>query len=550
MSDLPVSNDFHDFNSLKNILQKDDLFSSIQVFSFDVFDTLLNRKLLKQEKSWRRYSRIFAIFRVAAEKIARRLQLSLKIREVTLEQIYRYMPMCYSIDEEIQREKKYIEIDFGIEELILQLQKFGKRILLISDTYYSESNLRYFLENAKFDLDAIEIFVSSEFGVSKNDGLFSIVRDHLSLRELSWVHIGDDIYADSVYPQACGIKCFLYKNHINSFLKSKILSRKGLSKLEKAGGPEFIFKLSKILQQSQGHLSQTTLDIVSTFIVRPIVRNSIVAIQDSEIRRNSDLLLYCSRDGWMFQMAHADQQKSHSSQLRIEYFKTSRALRGLPDYQDYVAKITKGVKVAGVFDLGWKGSTLKFLESSCPEIYWKGYFLTSTYKGRSEVMNLADFNFFKKVNVLRSREFFEMMFPAPTHSFSKLDLDNIPVPADEQISPHQIDIYRIFANTIGRSFDFQELEIEEALEVLYLLAVYPGSALIEELEPISFSSSGSESIPLVTNSWSKLLSRKKILWTFSARPNFVLPLLSVFRLICQVKEVCQKIPILRKFFIG
>jgi hypothetical protein len=460
------------------------------------------------------------------------------------------MPKRYLPLEELEREKKMIQVDLDIEETILKLQSSGKKIILISDTYYSATNLRYLLNSARFNLDLIEIFSSCEYGMSKCNGLFTVVKNSLSLEYGAWIHIGDNLNADHSAPQALGITSLIYTNHVNWFLKSNILSRRGMSKLMKFKGPLFFYNLSRVIHGIQKVSATDLLDVVSTVFVRPIVTHSIVAIEKSEKDRGSELLLYCSRDGWLFFNAHLAHKQRHFSKLEIGYFKTSRTLRNQPRYLSYVDKITKDKRVVGVFDLGWKGSTLKFLEATNPEISWKGYFLTSTYSGDSENKNLADFTLLEKINVLRAREFLELMFPAPSASFSEVDSGGNPVTVGNGINSKQMDANRICFNVLDRKIDFHELEFTEALMMIYLLAVYPGSGWIEEMSAFHFDSSGEDLVPLVTSTWSTLLSRNKILWPFSARSKYLAPMSLVFKLLCVVKEFCQKIPLIKRGFIG
>lgn len=545
-----MPNDLFDFDELNGMINREPQEESAYVISFDVFDTLLKRRLLNQENNWKDFSTYFFFIRFISEKIARHFHIRLKSREVTLEQIYRSMPRRYTIAEELGREKASLEIDTLIERTILELQSQGKRLILISDTYYSAEHLRYFLKEAKFDLDSLEIVTSSEYGISKPNGLFLEVQKSLSLEFQKWIHIGDDLQADYFAPKSLGIFSFLYVNHIKQFLDSNLLSPKGLRRLKRIKGSLFIYELSQLYEEVQKEMAIEHLDFVSTIIVRPIVRHSVLIIDNSEKTRESELILYCSRDGWMFYRAHLMLQQSNPSDLKIEYFKTSRALRNRPDYRSYVDSATKKYRTIGVFDLGWKGSTLSFLENSYPSIAWKGYFLTSTYSGSAEFVNIANFNVREKLNILRSREFLELMFPATTPTYSEIDSSGVPVTAEFDGMMDQIDSQRICNNVLSRRTEFRELEFEDAVTMIKLLAIYPGSSWIAEMSALNFDSSGERLIPLVTNEWSRLWSRSKILWPFSARPDYSARTRILFKTACIIKEVMQKIPFLKKLFIG
>ena len=546
----PVQSNLFDFDIFMEEINHETKMESGYVISFDVFDTLLKRGLLNQENTWKESSIYFFFWRFTSEKIARHLHKRFKSREVTLKQIYRFMPKRYKIVDELKREKASIKIDPIIERTILELQNRKQRLILISDTYYTKEDIRYFLQGAKFDVGLLEIVTSSEHRISKCKGLFTEIQKSSSLEFQNWTHIGDDLQADYLVPNSLGIITLLYVNHINEFLKSKILSPKGMRRLEKIKGPTFIYNLSVVFQKVQKEISSDHLDFVSTIIIRPLVKHLTVIIDKSETMRGSELILYCSRDGWLFYNSHVMLKRKNASSLRLEYFKTSRSLRNHPEYRKYVDEITNVNQTIGVFDLGWKGSTLAYLNKISPAITWRGYFFTSTYSGDAEFENLATFSLLERVNILRSREFLELLFPAPTASYSKIDLNGVPEPAHFGEMASQIDVDKICFNVLSREVDFKELDFADAVTLIYLLAVYPGSACIERMSKFNFDSSGEIFIPLVTNDWSKLLSRNKILWPFSAQPNFPLVIRVFFRTACIIKEILQKIPYAKNIFIG
>lgn len=100
-----MPNDLFDFDELNEMINREPQEESVHVISFDVFDTLLKRRLLNQENNWKNFSIYFFFIRFISEKIARHFHTRLKSREVTLEQIYRSMPRRYKIAEELDREK-------------------------------------------------------------------------------------------------------------------------------------------------------------------------------------------------------------------------------------------------------------------------------------------------------------------------------------------------------------------------------------------------------------------------------------------------------------
>ena len=93
-----------EYSTFSRIAQSEDLSNLPDLISVDIFDTLLYRKLITQEKTWQSHSLIFYLFRYCAEKLARHFNLREVNAEVSLAQIYRFIPWIYkSCDERKHR---------------------------------------------------------------------------------------------------------------------------------------------------------------------------------------------------------------------------------------------------------------------------------------------------------------------------------------------------------------------------------------------------------------------------------------------------------------
>ena len=542
-----------EFSTFSRIAQSGDLSNLPDLISIDVFDTLLYRKLITQEKTWRSHSLIFYLFRYCAEKLARHFNLREVNAEVSLAQIYRFIPWIYKSCDEISREKNSIRLNTEIEDLIAKLQKHGKRILFISDTYYSASELLQLVGTPNFNLDEIKIIASSEYKVSKKSGLFNKIIQDFNLNIDNWLHIGDSLTSDVVAPQSLGIESVLYVNHLQRFKTLGLLSSNGLRKAIRKKGEEWIDAILKSypnLSEDIEHGRSNIINMVSKFVVKSIIDDAVNKIDEQENHRNSQLMLYCSRDGWLFYRKHKELTESGSSLNKIIYFKTSRKIQGLSGYRNYLDSIVGTYTTIGVFDLGWKGSTLKYLEKIYPYVSWKGYFLYSSYSGKSPIFNLAKFNLTEKINVMRSREFIEILFPAPTSSFSSLSNDDVPIPNERLANEYEM-YYSETSHYVLEPSKFSHIEFssQDAISLLYLIARYPGDNLLRTLREFRYDSTGGKFSPLVTYRWNQVFSRNKILWPFSAKIESNLLFSMCFSLCCWVKEVAQKTPCIKRYFI-
>jgi len=106
----------------------------------------------------------------------------------------------------------------------------GLKIIIVSDTYLEESQLRRLLENC-LPPDVMQmflkIFCSCEHLQSKSTGLFKQVMDKLYESPRSLFHIGDNVQADYSSPSELKIQSLLLLHHdkkINNVLRMQALS--------------------------------------------------------------------------------------------------------------------------------------------------------------------------------------------------------------------------------------------------------------------------------------------------------------------------------------
>ena len=142
------------------------------MLSLDVFDTLLWRKVpdphnvfallalrLIDEKALDRDldAGAFALLRLRAEELARaRREESGRGVEVTLREIWQAMPDDVlagatkddALGLEVELERSLLVPDLDILDLVIAAQEHGKRVVGVSDTYFSEAQLGQFLDVA------------------------------------------------------------------------------------------------------------------------------------------------------------------------------------------------------------------------------------------------------------------------------------------------------------------------------------------------------------------------------------------------------------------
>lgn len=216
--------------------------NEVKIASFDIFDTLLFRicseptlifekigksAVFQNKNSEKITPSEFQLLRIKAEKEARKHKFNKEgHEEVTLEEIYSFLPSSISskkelIREEIRTESEYCYLNYEINDAIIKLHKAGIKIVLTSDMYLSSKQIIDLLEKNNFNTKKIEnIFVSSEHKCSKfNKNLFKIVLSkYKNLNPSQFIHIGDKIDADVESPKSLGMFAIHY-NTIPSSLK-------------------------------------------------------------------------------------------------------------------------------------------------------------------------------------------------------------------------------------------------------------------------------------------------------------------------------------------
>ena len=194
-----------------------------KILSLDCFDTLL----------WRSTHAPIDVFadltpepglrcRVFGEAFARQRKALLgRGTEVDLDEIYaELLPSvgnaATAIDAELDAEARHCFAFAPTVELMRAARRRGLKVIVVSDTYLSASQLHDLIRRAGGD-EAAElidrVFASSEHGESKTGGLFRHVLRALGVAPSSIVHVGDNPRADVEAAQRLGIEA----RHLHQF---------------------------------------------------------------------------------------------------------------------------------------------------------------------------------------------------------------------------------------------------------------------------------------------------------------------------------------------
>jgi FMN phosphatase YigB (HAD superfamily) len=189
--------------------------AGVNILSLDCFDTLVWRNTQAPRD-------VFAEFpipgggvepRMWAEGAARRAQAAATGKhEITIEQIHARLDPgtdpAIGVAAECAMEARHCYGFAPVAQLMRAAKLRGWRVIIVSDTYLGEGQLRDLISAAAGDDVAAlidHVFASSHYGVSKGDGLFQHVLAELKVAPGSILHLGDNRIADQVAPSVEGI---------------------------------------------------------------------------------------------------------------------------------------------------------------------------------------------------------------------------------------------------------------------------------------------------------------------------------------------------------
>lgn len=207
-----------------------------KVVSFDLFDTIVTRPSLSptavqaflgERLKRRRGLEEFLAVRKAAELQARVAKDW--AGDVGLDEIYAQFPEGWS--QEARDETRALEREIEqtivlprppIVEAVKYAQDAGKRVLVVSDTYFDEALVRDLLSSV--GLQAPEIVLSNAYGARKDRGdLWKVLLERDGGDPSDWLHVGDNEVSDMQRAGDLGIKTFHCMNPVTLLTQKRLL---------------------------------------------------------------------------------------------------------------------------------------------------------------------------------------------------------------------------------------------------------------------------------------------------------------------------------------
>ena len=209
-----------------------------QLYSFDIYDTLITRKTATPEGVFalmqkklseleeyadfpERLAHNFYLLRIQAEKVARNTYIAGEIHDITISQIYDCIRLLGEVTKDQAERLMTLEIETEMEnslpifeniEKVRELNETGKRVVLISNMYLRNEDIRKILLQMDSIFQDITIYVSGDLTKTKGTGtLYHYIRQQENVEFANWYHLGDDWKLDVIIPKSMGIKADYFK---------------------------------------------------------------------------------------------------------------------------------------------------------------------------------------------------------------------------------------------------------------------------------------------------------------------------------------------------
>lgn len=200
-----------------------DKLKKYKYISFDVFDTLLFRKVSSPQELFeyvlQKASRDGHLYETFPQMRLRGEHNAIKKNklssEISLDAIYQEIEFRsdserkYFKSLEVQAELALCYPNVDIISLLTELREQGKVIIITSDMYLQTDVIAKMLKKCGVCYDFL--YVSSEYGIRKSSGkLFKKILYDLNISKGQFVHIGDNWKSDYLMPKLVGVSSIHY----------------------------------------------------------------------------------------------------------------------------------------------------------------------------------------------------------------------------------------------------------------------------------------------------------------------------------------------------
>lgn len=352
---LAVNNVAFDFSGIKGVSRNKlyEMIRSAKVVSFDLFDTLITRRVLS-------YTDIFDLMDIRLREMGvvipdfsrLRLYAEKELSKRTapgLKDIYSFVLKktggnFISAEElasmEFNLDLNTITVRKDVRELFENTISSEKEVVITTDSYYTLSQIELILDKAEIDKPD-HIYVSCEYGTSKNQNLYDIIRSEYEGKGI--IHIGDDEFSDILKASEYGISTYRVYSALDLY---DALGGLGLEECIKTLSDRIktgmfiaeIFNSPFCFEDEAEKLSINNAGQLGYLFCAPMITDFVLWMKQKAAEEGYRQILFCARDGYL----PGKLFREVSQDTRAVYFLSSRtaAIRaGMEDEADieYVA---------------------------------------------------------------------------------------------------------------------------------------------------------------------------------------------------------------------
>jgi predicted HAD superfamily hydrolase len=331
---------------LKRLMEKG------KVVSFDIFDTVLHRKVAEPTHLFKvvelmlcpRLRAAIAHYsqeRIAAEAEAwRRARESRPARQITLSDIFAVLQEKHALAPqdvsalyalEVATELRFTYADPMFLRLHADAVSMGLKVIFLSDMYLPSTCLRDMLQRHGFSNPSV--FVSAEEGGNKASGrLYGLVARKLGLAPDQFLHFGDKFYADYLRARWAGWRAV----HVDVGTRTAgPVTVTNADQICIGIGKEVVRKNK--LDRAANPANKTDASFWNDFgyeVAGPVYFHFILWLYHQALRDGIHRLLLCSRDGFPLLRGFEILRDKWKLHLETPYFFASRRLFNLATIQD------------------------------------------------------------------------------------------------------------------------------------------------------------------------------------------------------------------------
>lgn len=316
-----------------------------KLYSFDIFDTLITRKVATPKGIFVLMKDIinqspqfadlpndvktnFFNYRTNSEFYLRQINNQWNDgKDISLDMIYNHIQHTYFLTNEQTQAIKELEIQLeldniipikeNIEKLKVLLEK-GKRVVLISDMYLPEYIIKEMLLKCDPVLCQVKLYLSSTLGFMKTkQALFHYVKEQENVEFREWTHMGDNKFADFFCARKLGIKAVLYPYvKFKEYEKSLLVANSQNSFVQISLGCAKNIRLNKFPNDEKAQLGAS--------LAGPILFPYIYWLLDQAQKRGVERLYFIARDGYILKLIADLIIKENNLPIKTKYIYGSR----------------------------------------------------------------------------------------------------------------------------------------------------------------------------------------------------------------------------------